>query len=59
MRLGETAFCAMMIVLAFVGLAAASAADDTAFALFGWALVAFGVASVFVVIHRSTGTPEG
>ena len=59
MSLAQVVYCALMALLALAGLAAASAARDPGFALFGYALLAFGIAKVFVLIHRATGAPEG
>ena len=43
--------------LAFLGLVLASRAVDGAFAGFGFAFAAVGVAGIFVLIHRHTGGP--
>jgi hypothetical protein len=43
--------------LALLGLILASHAVDGAFAAFGWGFIIFGVAGIFVLIHRFSGRP--
>ena len=46
-----------LAALALLGLVLASRAVDGAFAIFGFAFTAFGVAGIFALIHRHTGGP--
>ena len=55
MTFRQTIYCALMGVLAFVGLALASQAHNNMLAYLGYALVAFGIVNIFVLIHRSVG----
>lgn len=48
----------LMGVLALLGLTLASSAQDQMFFLFGMALCLFGILWIFVLIHRSTASPD-
>ncbi|HEX2525016.1 MAG TPA: hypothetical protein VHL31_01780 [Geminicoccus sp.] len=47
---------ALMSLVSLLGLALASRAQDGAFALFGWALMLFGIAMIIGVFHRGGAT---
>jgi hypothetical protein len=53
--LGASVAGVVLGALALFGLILASQAVDGAFAAFGWALTVFGVAGIFVLIHRYSG----
>ena len=49
---------AVVGLLAFFGLMIAARANDDAFAIFGYLLFLFGIATIFTLIHRNTRGPE-
>lgn len=48
---------ALMSLVSFLGLVLASRAADVGFALFGWALMIFGIAMI-IGVHRGSGPTQ-